>query len=450
MTTPPKHRSIGALLLVVTALFGSAAVLPSSATGVLRFQTTNAGAPTVPTDTNVGGSTNPGSLVTTKPPTSVDTRKIVCASAAVVQAQPMSWRMANLVIVSVKNTDLVQAQNVVKTLGIGGVLVRGTPRVSDGPALRKLRDLRTEMPTFVAVDEEGGRVQHLKKAIGPLPSALMMAKTKTAEQVRAMAKKHAVAMRALGFTVDFGPVLDLYNGTGNGIGDRAFSDAPKVVAAYGQAFSQGLIDGGIFPVLKHWPGGGSADGDPHNKGTTTKKYDDLKVADLLPFNSVSASLSGVGIMVGHQQVPGLSDLPSSVSERAITQLLRAENRFNGLVISDSLSMWSIHYHWPAPKAAEMALRAGNDVLLFDDEPGVAQIVAALTDAGNADKALAARAVDANLRIMVAKGIPLCEGTTVALPAPPKKPSAQSGSVPQTLDLAYLLRPRQDSNLQPTD
>jgi beta-N-acetylhexosaminidase len=327
--------------------------------------------------------------------------KIVCASPAVVVAQPMSWLMANLVVVSVKNTDLVKAQNLVKTYGIGGVLVRGTPRVSDGPALRKLRDLRTEMPTFVAVDEEGGRVQHLKKAIGPLPSALTMAKTKTVEQVRAMARKHAVAMRALGFTVDFGPVLDLYNGTGNGIGDRAFSASPEVVAAYGQAFAAGLIDGGILPVLKHWPDGGSADGDPHNKGTTTKKFDDLKLSDLMPFNAVSASLNGVGIMVGHQQVPGLSDLPSSVSERAITQLLRAENRFNGLVISDSLSMWSIQYHWPAPKAAEMAL----------------------TDAANADKALAARAVDANLRIMVAKGIPLCEGTSVALPALPKKPSA---------------------------
>jgi beta-N-acetylhexosaminidase len=331
--------------------------------------------------------------------------------------------MANLIVVSFKNTDLLKAQNLVKTFGLGGVLVRGTPRQADGPALRKLRDIRTEMPTFVAVDEEGGRVQHLKKAIGPLPSALVMAKTKTAEQIRLMAKKHAVAMRALGFNVDFGPVLDLYNGTGNGIGDRAFSDSPDVVATYGRAFAQGLIEGGIFPVLKHWPGGGSADGDPHNKGTTTtKRFDELKLADMVPFTTVSSAL-GVGMMVGHQQVPGLSDLPSSVSERAITQVLRAENRFNGLVMTDSLSMWSIQYHWPAPKAAELALRAGNDVLLFDDEPGVAQIITALTDAGNADKALAARAVDANLRILVAKGIPLCEGTTISLPPTPKKPSA---------------------------
>jgi beta-N-acetylhexosaminidase len=406
---------VGLAAMVALVFLDPHAANALSISSTVRFQAGET--PTIVTTTQSPNSGPTSSVAPIKP------AKIVCASPAVILAQPMSWRMANLVVVSVKNTYLAQAQNVVKTYGIGGVLVRGAPRVSDGPALRKLRDLRVEMPTFVAVDEEGGRVQHLKKAIGPLPSALNMAKTKTAEQVRAMARKHAVAMRALGFTVDFGPVLDLYNGTGNGIGDRAFSDSPDVVAAYGQAFAQGLIDGGILPVLKHWPGGGSSDGDPHNKGTTTKKYDDLKVADLLPFNSVTASLSGVGIMVGHQQVPGLSELPSSVSERAITQLLRAENRFNGLVISDSLSMWSIQYHWPAPKAAEMALRAGNDVLLFDDEPGIAQIVSALTDAANADKVLAARAVDANLRIMVAKGIPLCEGTTVALPAPPKKPSA---------------------------
>ena len=329
----------------------------------------------------------------------------------------MSWRMANLVVIAVKNIDLPRAHNSVKTFGIGGVLVRGTPKKTDAPALRKLRDLRSEMPTFVAVDEEGGRVQHLKKAIGPLPSALAMASTKTVDQVRAMARKHAVAMRALGFTVDFGPVLDLYNGEGNGIGDRAFSASPEVVAAYGGAFAQGLLDGGIFPILKHWPGGGSADGDPHNKGTTSKRVEDLKTADLIPFNEVGSAL-GVGIMVGHQHVPGLSDLPSSVSERAITGLLRTETRFNGLVISDSLSMWSIQYHWPSPKAAELALRAGNDVLLFDDEPGIAQIVSALTDAGNADKVLAARAVEANLRVMVAKGIPLCPGAVIALPKQP--------------------------------
>lgn len=417
-------QGMALLTLVTASAFGwGSPVLASSARSVVRFEATGNSVPpnapptippTVPTD-SITANTNPA-------PSSVNPAKIVCGSPAVILAQPMSWRMANLVVVGVKNTDLVRAQNTVRTYGIGGVLVRGTPRQSDGPALRKLRDLRTEMPTFVAVDEEGGRVQHLKKAIGPLPSAMVMAKTKTVEQVRAMARKHAIAMRSLGFTVDLGPVLDLYNGTGNGIGDRAFSDSPEIVAAYGKAFSQGLIEGGIFPVLKHWPGGGSADGDPHNKGTTTKKFDELKVADLLPFASVSSTLA-VGIMVGHQQVPGLSDLPSSVSERAITQLLRAENRFNGLVISDSLSMWSIQYHWAAPKAAEMALRAGNDVLLFDDEPGVAQIISGLTDAGNADKALAARAVDANLRVMVAKGIPLCEGTVIALPSPPKKPSA---------------------------
>jgi beta-N-acetylhexosaminidase len=421
----------GALLLLALCSIApnTSTSAAASTRNAMTFQAqANVSTPTVPTDspastgTASNGASSTSSTSSTNAPTAVDSRKIVCASAAAVIAQPMSWRMANLVVVSFKNTDLVKAQNLVKALGLGGILVRGTPRQSDGPALRKLRDIRSEMPSFVAVDEEGGRVQHLKKAIGPLPSALVMAKTKTAEQVRLMAKKHAVAMRAMGFNVDFGPVLDLYNGTANGIGDRAFSDSPDVVATYGRAFAQGLIEGGIFPVLKHWPGGGSADGDPHNKGTTTKRFDELKTADLLPFNTVSSAV-GVGIMVGHQQVPGLSELPSSVSERAITQLLRAENRFNGLVITDSLSMWSIQYHWPAPKAAEMALRAGNDVLLFDDEPRVAQIVSALTDAGNADKALAARAVDANLRIMVAKGIPLCEGTTVTLPTLPKRPSA---------------------------
>jgi beta-N-acetylhexosaminidase len=205
----------------------------------------------------------------------------------------------------------------------------------------------------------------------------------------------------------------LYATTENGLGDRASSSDPVEAARYGSAFAKGMLAGGILPVLKHFPGGGKANGDPHYKGTITPPWTEIEANDLVPFKTVLAALP-VGVMSGHQRVPGLEDLPASLSTNAINGVLRNQLNFQGLVVTDSLSMWAINYNFKQPEAAVRALRAGNDVLLFDDEPGVSQIVSALVEAGTVDPLLAQRATESNLRILVAKGIPLCAGTTLPL------------------------------------
>ena len=344
-----------------------------------------------------------------------------CVSREEISAWPLRERAANLVMVGVPVGQLREALGLVRDEGLGGILVRGIPKQSDGPALRQLRDAGRHGRTFVAVDEEGGRVQHLRAAIGILPSARITAKTKTPAQLRVMAAAHGRGMAALGFTMNLAPDVDIDQapaprvggpsvGVGNGIGDRSYSANPAVVAEYGRAFALGMLDAGIVPVLKHFPGHGSASGDSHNVGASTPPLTSLRAKDLTPFARILTD-ARIGVMTAHLYTPGLDDQPASISSRAVTQLLRGELGHRGLVVTDSLSMWPIRFYYPAPEAAVLALRAGNDVLLFDDRPRVAAILDGLVAAMTEDPELAKQAVNANIRIMAAKGRAVCEGPT---------------------------------------
>ena len=332
-------------------------------------------------------------------------------------------------MVGINIRDGVRARELVRSQNIAGILVRGTPVANDRNLIQSIRNARTDMPTMVAVDEEGGRVQHLRKAVGLLPSAKVMAATKTPEEVRALAKRHGLAMRKLGFTVVFGPVLDLRfgpdKGRTNGIGDRGFSSDPATVTAYAGAFARGMLEAGIYPVVKHFPGGGRANGDPHNKGTQTPPIEELRKLDLVPFGDLIRTLP-IGVMSGHQLVPGLDSLPASLSPAAITGVLRKELNFNGLAVTDSLSMWSIAYNFNRVQAATLALKAGNDLLLFDDEPNVDEILRGLTDSIEKEPGLRPRLVSATANVLRAKGLPLCPGVSAPLP-----PSTTATATPST-------------------
>ena len=370
---------------------------------------------------------------------------VTCVKRSDVAAWPLRDRAANLVMIGVPIAQIDEAIAVVRTEGLGGILVRGIPTKAAGPKLRLLRDAGRHGPTLVTVDEEGGRVQHLRIAVGVLPSARRASKTLTTAQYRSAVAAHGRGMRALGFTMNLAPDIDLdpTGGTGsaagtNGIGDRSYGRDPAVVAAYGRAFALGMLDAGIVPVLKHFPGHGNANGDSHNIGAFTPPFGPMRAADMVPFASILTD-SRVGVMSAHLYVPGLDTFPASLSSRALTQLLRGELGHRGLIVTDSLSMWPIRYYYRAGDAAVLALRAGNDVLLFDDRPSVQAILDGLVAAMTKDEALAEQAIDANLRVLAAKGRALCDAPT---PTPSTVvrdngavPGAPATTVPVTIPLS---------------
>jgi beta-N-acetylhexosaminidase len=262
----------------------------------------------------------------------------------------------------------------------------------------------------VAVDDEGGRVQRIDQLAGVMPSARTMAQTMTPAQVHDVAVQRGRALRDAGVTMDMAPVVDVSSQSrGQVIGDRSFGDDPAVVSDYAGAFASGLREAGVIPVLKHFPGHGHATGDSHSQATVTPPLADLETSDLIPYRRLLAEPQ-TAVMVGHLDVPGLTapEEPASVSRQAVSDLLRAQLGYHGLVITDDLSqMAAIRRSYSVPEAALRALAAGSDVALLVTSAQFPDVLSHLVDAVSSHR-LDESQINASVqRVLAAKSYDPC-------------------------------------------
>ncbi|CAN5256498.1 glycosyl hydrolase [soil metagenome] len=333
------------------------------------------------------------------------------------QVAAMSTRdkLAQLLMVGVN--DAADARAVVADHHVGGVFVGSwsdKSMLTDGSAAA-LNDISGPLPVAVSVEEEGGRVSRLSSLIGSQPSAKVLAQTKSVDEVYQIALQRGRAMRGLGITVDFAPVVDVTSaGDDSVIGDRSFGSDPAVVTEYAGAYARGLRDAGLLPVLKHFPGHGSGSGDSHTGAVTTPPLDALRASDLVPYATLTTQ-APVAVMVGHLQVPVLAGSdPASLSPAAY-RLLRSGGYggppFGGPVFTDELSgMAAITDRLGVPDAVLGALQAGADNALWLSTAEVPAVLDRLEQAVAAGE-LSMPAVDASvLRMAQAKGAnPRCGG-----------------------------------------
>jgi beta-N-acetylhexosaminidase len=234
----------------------------------------------------------------------------------------------------VTTTDLPRVQGWLDDGLIAGILANGTLTPAAAAALDEATSANA-YGALLAADEEGGGVQRYRGVVGELPSAQRQAATMAPQEVRRMWTAHAAELSDWGVDLVFAPVVDV--GHGPGIGSRALSDDPQVVAEYGRAIAEGIADTGLVPVLKHFPGHGRSSGDSHYELVTGPGIEELRSVDLVPYEEIVGAVQ-VGVMVGHTTIPGYSQQPSSQSQRVITGLLGEELGFDGLVVSDALGM----------------------------------------------------------------------------------------------------------------
>ena len=176
-------------------------------------------------------------------------------------------------------------------------------------------------------------MQPMEGVLDELASAAALAE-ESPEALTALAADRGGELRALGINMVFAPVVDV--GSAGGIGDRSFGDTSDVVTSKAGAYAAGLRSAGVLPVLKHFPGQGHADADTHEGPSTTPSLELLRSSDLVPYDAILAAGPN-GVMVGHLDVPGLTEggVPASLSPAAIG-LLRAGYEFDGLVVTDDL------------------------------------------------------------------------------------------------------------------
>ncbi|WP_432794388.1 glycoside hydrolase family 3 N-terminal domain-containing protein [Rhodococcus ruber] len=369
-----------------------------------------------------GGQDAPRAAESTAAPTSQDTSAVAqppspapmaTASAApacgdeLLASLTVRQRLAQLLNVGVTGT--ADALEAVQSEQIGGIFVGSWTDVSM-LANREIPQVAaaSRLPLMVTIDEEGGRVSRVGALLGPDPSARVTAQTMTVEETYRMALERGRELRELGVTVDFAPDVDVSSQPDDAvIGDRSFSADPQVVVQYADAYARGLRDAGILPVLKHFPGHGSASGDSHTGAVTAPPLDQLQQVDLVPYRELVDS--GVAVMLGHLDVPGLTEgLPASISPQAV-QLLRSGTGygappFDGVVFTDDLSgMQAITDTYDITEAVQAALAAGVDQALWLSTDDVPRVLDHLEQAVATGALPAARVDDAVRTVARAKG-----------------------------------------------
>jgi beta-N-acetylhexosaminidase len=270
------------------------------------------------------------------------------------------------------------------------------------------RSAPDKTPALIAVDQEGGLVQRVRAPATMWPPMMSHdglpagEDERIAEQVgRAMGDE----LRALGFDIDFAPVLDVHTNPSNPIiGDRAFGHDAASAARRALAFARGLDAAGIVACGKHFPGHGDTDTDSHLElPRVDHAWDRLESIELAPFK-LAAQAKLPMLMTAHVVFAALdATRPATLSEKVVTGLLRNKLGYKGVVVSDDLDMRAIAGNMGIDHASVEAIRAGCDVLLLCcNEEFQAQAEVALIKEAERDSAFKARVGEAAARVRAMK------------------------------------------------
>lgn len=229
-------------------------------------------------------------------------------------------------------------------------------------------------PLFIAVDEEGGIVSRIAgnpnfkvKHYESMTAIGNTGDTKNAYNVGNTIGKY---LKSYGFNLDFAPDADVNTNPKNiVIGERAFGSDPKVVAKMVSAAVKGFHNQNIMTTVKHFPGHGNTTGDTHTGYVSVSKtWDQLQKCELIPFKAAIKSDTDM-IMVAHITAKNVSDdgLPASISKSMVTEHLRGDLGYKGVVTTDSMAMGAIIQHYSSSTAAVKAIKAGDDIVLMPED-----------------------------------------------------------------------------------
>lgn len=297
-----------------------------------------------------------------------------------ISAMTIEELAGQLLVVGVEGTQPGEdAHRVIEDLRPGGIILFGR-NVDSAPQLAALtnglKEINREagnIPLFLCVDEEGGMVSRMPPEVADIPNAYDYLRSKRGG-TEALGQILAAECATFGFHVDFAPVLDIWSNPNNTvIGKRSFHTDPLEVTIAGPSVAYSMMDAGVIPVVKHFPGHGDTATDSHvGLPAVDKTREELEDNELMPFRfavdgGVWKALRHTpvpAVMVGHILLTEVDPLlPSSISPAVVDGLLRQELGFEGVVFTDDLTMGAISNTYSLGEAAVKAVQAGCDMLL---------------------------------------------------------------------------------------
>ncbi|MCM3628282.1 beta-N-acetylhexosaminidase [Paenibacillus glycanilyticus] len=344
----------------------------------------------------------PAAPTTTKSPSSSAPQQIDHESPAedptadLVASMSLTEKIGQMVLVGMDGTEVQpDISSLIKESRVGGIILYGD-NIKTASQTSKLvnslkrinRDAGGKLPLLLSTDQEGGRVSRLPKEITAFPASKSVGHTNDPKYAYNVGAALGEAIKAIGLNTDFAPVLDINTNPKNPvIGDRSFGTTAKLVSSMGVQEMLGIKSQGIIPVVKHFPGHGDTSVDSH-LGLPIVNHDlkRLRAIEFVPFQSAIKEGAPV-VMVAHILMTKLDpNTPASMSRTVIQKLLRGELKFNGVVITDDMTMGAVGKVKAIGPASVQSVLAGADIILVGHDLKQQQsVVQALTTAAKSGK-----------------------------------------------------------------
>ncbi|WLD93602.1 beta-N-acetylhexosaminidase [Alkalihalobacillus sp. AL-G] len=293
------------------------------------------------------------------------------AISEVISNMSLNEKIGQMIFAGITGPTLnANTRSLINNDKVGGIIFYPENLQTPQQTVQLLNQIKSEnahnrLPLLLGVDQEGGRISRLPGDIIKLPTNKQIGTINNPKLSYEIGALLGMELKAFGFNLDFAPVLDVNSNPNNPvIGDRSFGNNPEIVSSLGIETMKGIQSQKIISVIKHFPGHGDTSVDSHLElPEVDKNLEELKELELIPFKRAIGEGADV-VMAAHILLPKLdAELPSSISKRIITDILRKRLNFNGVIITDDMTMEAITDNYEIGRAAVESVKAGSDIVL---------------------------------------------------------------------------------------
>ncbi|WP_284037103.1 beta-N-acetylhexosaminidase [Neobacillus sp. 114] len=306
----------------------------------------------------------------------------------VISKMSLEDKIGQMILAGVSGTTMdASAKQLISQIHVGGIIFYKNNFETPAQAVQFVNQLKagnsSSLPLLLGVDQEGGRVTRLPGGLVNFPPNKQIGQVNNPDFSFKVGTLLGQELKEFGLNLDFAPVLDINSNPNNPvIGDRSFGNNAEIVSKLGVQTMKGIQSQNVITTIKHFPGHGDTSVDSHlDLPIVNKSFKELKELELIPFERAINQGADV-VMVAHILLPQLDKTnPGTMSKAVMTDLLRKQLGFTGVIITDDMTMGAITEHFDIGKASVESVKAGSDIILVGhDYNNVVKIISSLKTA----------------------------------------------------------------------